>query len=171
MPVDFTHPVVGDPGVDCSSIAMHLVDLPEEATRGMLTAQEGFAEVVKEILGNQAVWGDKAGITSSDFTSFELSCEIIEKIDIYLPVARKLVELLVETRALHENRRQRTAYAAAEGIERRAKHSAEGSELLARYQKTRAYRSSIGLKAYRTRLRNKKAMQGQEQAPPEVEKG
>jgi len=171
MPVDFTHPVVGDPGVDCSSLAMHLVDLPEEAMRGMLTAQEGFVEVILEIISNQAAWGEKAGITSSDFANFELSCDIVDKIDMYLPVARKLVEMLLETRALHEDRRQRIARAIAAGVERRAMHNAEGTELLARYQKTRVYRSAIGRKGYKTRQRNLKAMQAQNEATPEVESG
>jgi len=171
MAADLTTPVVGAAGVDCSSIAAHLVDLPEEAMRGMLTAQSGFIEVLLEILDNQATWGDKAGITNSDFANLELSCDIIEKIDMYLPAARKLVEMLLETRALHEDKRQRIVRAIAVGVERRAKLSAEGNKLLARYQKTRTYRSAIGLKGYKTRQRNERAMQEQSEAKPEVENG
>jgi len=171
MSVDFTTPVVGAPGIDCSAIAMHLVDLPEDAMRGLLTIQAGFVEVLLEILDNQATWGDKAGITNSDFASLELSCDIIEQIDSYLPAARKLVEMLLETRALHEDIRQRMVRAIAEGVERRAKLRADGDDLLARYQKTREYRSAIGLKGYKTRLRNNKAMQEPAEATPEVEKG
>src|SRR6185436_13721214 len=77
-----------------------------------------------------------------------------------LPAARKLVEILEESRAKYDDQRQRIVYATAEAVDRRAKHAADGGTLLARYQKTREYRSAIALKGYKTRRRN---------APPEAE--
>lgn len=147
-------PQPGDFIIDVTPIASYLVDLPKGETRGMLSEQRGFTEVLTEINANQASLGDKAGITVGDFTSLQSSSEIVGKIDGYLPAARKLVEILEESRAKYDDQRQRIIYATADAVDRRAKHSADGGTLLARYQKTREYRSAIALKGYKTRRRN-----------------
>ncbi len=125
-------PKPGDPVIDCSPIAKRLEDLPEGATRGMQTAREGLAAVIAEILANQEEWGEKAGITPADFAEFQDDNDFIAQIDVYLPAALKLVEMLVETRAKYEDRRQRFIHAAATHIERRAKTRADGESLLGR---------------------------------------
>jgi hypothetical protein len=80
----------------------------------------------------------------------------IAKIDALLPAARKLVELLEETRAVLDDRRQRQMSAIATAAEGRAKVLRK-PELLAKYEKTRAYRSAGAMKGVRTRRRNESA--------------
>jgi len=169
MPIDPNKHALNDPGVDCSPIEQYLHALPAEAMRGLLTALPGFDEVIKEIIDNQAVWGEEAGITSKDFASFQHSCDLIDQTDMYLPVARMIVQKLESTRAVEEDKRQRTARAIAEGVERRAKNSDKGDTMLAQYQKTRAYRSANGIKAYKTRLQNEKLAQQQLAAQAQTE--
>lgn len=166
MPNPPQNPQPGDFIVDVTSIGSFLVDLHEGELRGMLSEQPGFPDVFVEINANQASMGDKAGITIGDFADFQTSSEIVAKIDAYLPAARKLVEILEESRALYDDRRQRITYAIADAVERRAKTRDDGDTLLAKYQKTREYRSAIARKGARTRRRN--AAQGAE-TPPESE--
>ena len=159
-------PKPGDLIVNVTPLAKSLVDLAEGRTRGMLFEQPGFAEVVLEIIANQETFGDRAGITNGDFADLQNTSDIIAQIDSYLPAARKLVEILEESRAKYDDHRQRLIYAIADAVERRARPRNDGDTLLAKYQKTREYRSAIARKAVRTRRRN--AAQGAE-TPPESE--
>ena len=65
--------------------------------------------------------------------------------------------MLEETRAMLEDQRQRAAHGFARSVEDRATTRDDGELLLARYQKTRVYRSAIALKGIRTRRRNTQA--------------
>lgn len=158
MPDSIEPVAVGALSIDCSFLAPFVVDLPPGARRGLRSEQEGFAEVVNEILANQVKHGEEAGITKTDHDAFTIANERVAQIDAVLPAARKLVELLEETRAVLDDQRQRQAFAMAEVVEGRAKVKKSG-QLLAKYEKTRAYRSAIGLKAARTRRRNAMAEQ------------
>jgi hypothetical protein len=149
---------VGALSIDCSFLASFAVDLPPGARRGLRVAQEGFGDVVNEIAANQAKHGEEAGITKADLDTFTTANERIAQIDAFLPAARKLVELLEETRAALDDQRQRQISAIADAVEGRAKAHKSG-HLLAKYEKTRAYRSAVGIKAAKTRRRNATAQE------------
>lgn len=135
---------------DCTPLAPFLVDLDTGRLRGLCSEHEGFSEVVAEILTNQAALGDIAGITMSDFEAFQQSNHRVAMIDARLPALKKLVEMMEETRAVEDDKRQRQVNAFAEAIERRARTT--GSEtLLAKYEKTRKYRSALAVKGVKTR--------------------
>jgi len=138
--------------VDCSSLGSFLVDLPPRARIGMLTEQSGFAGVIAEIRTHQSRFGERAGITAADFDSFQESNDRIAQIDARLPALRKLLEILVETRAKEDHKRQRQVYDFAEAIDRRARTSSD-TDLLAKYEKTRAYRSANAIKGAKTRAK------------------
>jgi len=164
MASDPKHPVPGDLVFDASELASFLVDLPEGALRGLRAAQEGFKEVLAEIFANQADWGEKAGILAADTADIEDLNLKIDRIDDFVPAGLKFVELLLETRAKLDDRRQRLVNSFAESVERRAKVLDDGDSLLARYQRTRAYRSAPGKKAFRTRRRKEQALLAQAEA-------
>ena len=147
-------PEVGEVHIDATDLLTFLKDLPEGATRGMRTEQDGFVEVLQEVLSNQAAYGDKAGITTGDINDLVLANDRIAQIDRFLPAAQKLVEMLEETRAQLDDQRQRAVNGFARSVEDRAKSREDGASLLARYQKTRVYRSAIGVKAAKTRRKN-----------------
>ena len=66
----------------------------------------------------------------------------------------KFLEVMQETRAVLEDKRQRIIYNVASSVDRREK---ETPGLQAKYEKTRAYRSAIAKKAVKTRLKNAEA--------------
>ncbi|HVK71000.1 MAG TPA: hypothetical protein VM694_41375 [Polyangium sp.] len=137
---------------DCTPLATFLVDLESGDRRGFCTEQEGFSQVVVEIVANQTAFGDIAGITNSDFDAFQQSNHRVAMIDAHLPRLKKLVEMMEETRALEDDKRQRQVNAFADSIERRARTTGE-KNLLAKYETTRKYRSAIAMKGVKTRKR------------------
>lgn len=170
MPID---PVpVGSLVIDGSALGPHLVDLPPRGMLGLLVERPGFAAVVGEILANQATVGPKAGVTQEEVDAILLDNALVDDIDAILPAARKLVELLEESRAFYDNDRQRRVHAVANLIEGRARTTGV-DELLAKYEKTRAYRSATGVKGARTRKSNKKkkAETSTTTTPPIVQAG
>ena len=90
---------------DCTALAPFLVDLEGGRLRGLRSEQEGFSEVVAEILTNQNLVGDVAGITTSDFEAFKQSNHRVAMVDARLPALKKLVEVMEETRALEDDKR------------------------------------------------------------------
>ena len=142
--------------IDATPFAEFIVDLPPRGMQGLRKQRDGYDEAMAEIVSHQAVWGDLAGITAGDFERFTLANTRIAMIDALLPAARKLVELLIETRALLDDQRERQVSAIATAVDGRAKVLRK-PELLAKYQMTRAYRSASGLKAAKTRRRNESA--------------
>jgi hypothetical protein len=144
---------LGALAIDCTSMAPFVQDLVPGALVGMRSRQPGYDDVLNEITSNQPTLGGRAGVTDEDIQAFLLANERIAMIDAQLPAARKLVELLEETRGKLDDQCQRQVSAVAVSVESRAKAYGD-DELLARYEKTRAYRSAIGLKAARTRRKN-----------------
>ncbi|MDI1476794.1 hypothetical protein [Polyangium sp. y55x31] len=149
---------------DCTAFAPFLVDLPPRARMGMCSEREGFPEVAAEILTNQPALGDKAGITKADVDSFQESNHRIAMIDARLPALKKLVEMMEETRALEDDKRQRLVHAFADSIERRSKATGDKA-LLAKYEKTRTYRSAAAMKGVKTRTKNAKAAEAEGAEP------
>lgn len=150
-------PQPGELVIDVTALKGFLVDLPPGAMQGMRTEQDGWADVVAEIVGNQAEHGDAAGITATDFARFQTLNEQYAQLVAYLPAVEKLVEILQESRANIDNQRQRLASAFAQSAELRAKASGGDTTLLAKYAKTRAYRSAVAEKGARTRRKNAEA--------------
>lgn len=150
MANDPKKPLVGELSVDATDLTF-LVDLDRGARVGLRAAQPGFEDALREIRANHE---HGAGVVPETIHSeLMLVDERIAQIDSKLPAARKLTELLEETRATLEDRRQRLISAVAAVVDAHAKAFGD-TTLLARYEKTRAYRSAGALKAVRSRRRN-----------------
>src|SRR5690606_3031096 len=102
---------VGSLAIDCTEMESFLVDLPPGGATGFLPLQQGFDEVVGEILANQRALGERAGVTSHDIEGLETFNRQIDMIETRLPAVLKLAEILQETRAKLENQRQRLVFA------------------------------------------------------------
>ena len=150
MSSDPKRPDVGDMSIDASEIAPIVVDLPPGGMLGLRSSQPGFPDALTELLSNQPIFGVQAGVRDEDIVDIQGIIANREKIRSLLPAASKLVELLVETDAVLDDRLQRMVHSVADNVEKRAK-MLRSDELLARYAKIRAYRSAIGNKAARTR--------------------
>ncbi|HWN66407.1 MAG TPA: hypothetical protein VNM90_02145 [Haliangium sp.] len=152
---------INDLFVDARHLAPGVRDLPNGERQGMRTEQPGFPTTIKEIADNQPLYGEKAGITARNFQDLMDALKRVAEFDEVLPSARKLLEVLEESRAYDMDQIQRMVSSIASSVEGRAA-AYKDDELLARYEQTRAYRSAAGFKAARTRLRN------QEPATPEA---
>jgi hypothetical protein len=151
--MDPKRPDVGDLIVDASNLTGVVVDVPTDKLSGLLTSQPGCDEVVAEVHSNQPVLGVQAGIRDEDVADIDATVAQMAEIRSLLPASRKLLELLEDTYAVLDDRLQRQVFTIASTVERRAKMLRK-DELLARYDKTRKYRSATGDKAARTRKRN-----------------
>ncbi|HSN96744.1 MAG TPA: hypothetical protein VLS89_00555 [Candidatus Nanopelagicales bacterium] len=158
MAGDAKNPEVGERIFDGSEFD-YLKDAAPEEMVGLRTAQPGFPDVLKELSANEKDWGAKAGMTQEDNDNLVVLNQRIARLDVFIAPVRKFHEMLAETRALLEDKRQHIILNLGAGVERRGK---ETPELLARYQRTRAYRSAIAKKAAKTRKKN----QQQAQRPP-----
>lgn len=167
MSLDPKRPDVGDLILDATNLAGVIVDVPTDKLGGLLTSQPGCDEAVAEVRSNQPVLGVQAGIRDEDVADINTTVAQMAEIRSLLPPARKLVELLEDTDAVLDDRLQRQLLNIASTVERRAK-MLRNDELLARYAKTRKYRSAPGYKAARTRKRNQAGNQGSSPALPVV---
>lgn len=152
MANDPKQPLKGELSVDATELGF-LVDLEPGARARLRTAQPGLHEAIGEIKANQIVHGGSSVVPEAMYSELMLVEGRIAQIDAKLPAASKLVEILVETRALLDDQRERLVSAVASITEAQAKAFGDNG-ILARYEKTRAYRSAIGVKAARTRQRN-----------------
>lgn len=144
----------GDLLIDARSLGSFLIDLPENGTLGMRREQEGIKEVIAEITGNQEKWGPTAGVTVAEVTGIVTSTAQIAQIRLYRPAVAKLLEMLDETEAMLEDKRDTLIRTVAGSVD--AKAMANGDEATAKYEKTRAYRSASGDKAAKARKKNAK---------------
>lgn len=152
---------VGSLVVDARVLKDVVVDLPRGAMQGMRTEQPGYEDVVLEIVSNLRALGVESGVAEElvdRLLNFDQQVALIDQI---LPAALKLVEILGETRAHVDDQRQRLVRAIAEIVEAHAK-AMQNPSLLAKYEKTRSYRSASGIKAAKTRNKNIALAQAQE---------
>jgi ribosomal protein L12E/L44/L45/RPP1/RPP2 len=159
-----TNPENGDRVIDGSEF-VYLVDLTPKDLQGLRTAQEGLKEVLDEILSNHADWGGKAGLTAEEHAELVTTSERIARLDKFYGPLAKFTEMVEETRYLLEDKRQRVILNLASSVDRRSKNT---PELLAKYEKTRTYRSAAAKKAVKTRQKNAEA-QAEAQAAEEAQ--
>ena len=140
--------------IDLKPLKAFLVDLPPGATVGMRREQEGWAEVREEVINNQPTYGDRAGITASDFARFVQLDEQLQQVQMELPRLLKAEEILEESLAHVDHQRHLLISTFADAAEFHAQTEGGDPTLLTAYQKTIAYRGVVAAKAARTRKKN-----------------
>jgi hypothetical protein len=153
MEKEVKQPGLNDLFVDARPCIGYTVDLQPGERQGLRVQMEGFDESAAEVIDNQEDYGERAGISDKDFQGFVTTVERRNELRKHLRVARKLVEILEESEAVHDDQAQRQIFGFAQVAEARARAYGD-PEILARYEKTRAYRSAVGVKAAKTRRRN-----------------
>lgn len=128
-----------------------LIDLPPGGKTGLCTTDDDYADAWLEVESRQAMYGALAGIPDAEIAAAALAQQRIAAIDAVLPAAEKLVEVLTETRASLVDECHRRVLDVATMVDRRSRRH---PELLAQYEKARAYRSARANKAAATRRRN-----------------
>ena len=150
---DPVNPTLGAFHIDGTEFEAYAEDLPPGGLQGFKTTHEGFLEAVQELVTAHPTHGSEAGIPDGDITDLKQINERIARIDVFLPAYAKATEVLTETRAKLDDRRERILLNAAKSVDRRAGQS---PTLLAKYQRTREYRSAIAKKALKTKAMNAK---------------
>ena len=120
----------------------------------MRREQEGWAEVREEVINNQPTYGDRAGITASDFARFVQLDEQLQQVQMELPRLLKAEEILEESLAHVDHQRHLLISTFADAAEFHAQTEGGDPTLLTAYQKTIAYRGVVAAKAARTRKKN-----------------
>jgi hypothetical protein len=146
-------PALNDLFLDARPCADYVFDLEQGERQGLRVALEGFSESAAEVIDNQPLYGERAGISEKDFQAFATTVERRDELRKHVRVARKLLEVLEESEAVHDDQAQRQIFGFAQIVEARARAYGD-PEILARYAQTRAYRSAVGVKAAKTRRRN-----------------
>ena len=143
--------------IDLSALKPFLVDLPAGATKGMRHQQDGFDEAVHEIVVNQPTFGDRAGITATDFAKFQALNSQYSLIAADLPTVSKAHDVLVESLAYVDNLRNRLASTFATSAEAHA--AAEGGipRFSRRTERPSPTDSASADKAVKTREKNEEA--------------
>ena len=139
--------------LDVRHLAPDLTDTEAGARQGFRAEQPGFADVVREFVANQERYGERAGITRIDLDALLAALGRRDEIDQHLYKAGRIHERLVDTRAVLDDGIQRLVFGLAQVVEARAKAFGD-TEILALYERVRAYRSAVGIKAAKTRRRN-----------------
>lgn len=123
----------------------------------MRQEQWGWEEAEHEIVTNQPKYGDRAGITATDFARFVALNDQYDQIEAQIPLLEKAEEILLESLAHIDNQRHKLLTQFAGSAESHA--SAEGGDptLLTAYEKTIAYRAVVADKAVKTRQKNAEA--------------
>lgn len=147
---------VGSLVIDASALQGMLIDLPEGATQGMRREQDGYDDVHEEIVGHQKEWGEKAGVTQAEVSQIVDLTEKVNKIRSYRPAVAKLLEIIDETLASLEDQRHTVIRTIANTVDAKVTNlkGNEKEELLAKYEKTRQYRSANANKGAKTRRSN-----------------
>lgn len=152
-----TKPEKGALIIDASPLEHILVDAKPGATRGMQRAKPGFDDAVKEVVDNQAKYGRKIGVLESQVDELKQLNERMALIGGYIPAVKKLLEMMVESQTILDNRRHEIIRVVAKTVEAQAA-AMKDDVLLAKYEDTRKYRSATAYKAAKTRQKKAAAV-------------
>lgn len=128
-----------------------LVDMDD--CRGLRPDQEGITEVRVELEHALPVSGAAVGVPDDVHDHFVMCNETIDMIDQQLGVARKLVEVLEESRAFYVDARNNDISLIVDALQSRAQRRKEPALLLP-FERTLRYPSQAAQKGVRTRRRN-----------------
>lgn len=144
--------------VDASSLQGKLLDLTTKQRRGLRTDQPHFEKAKGEILTQFPLKGVASGIPQDVFDGFVESNTLVDQIDAKLAEAKKLVEVLTETRAYHVHLRQNQISMIADSLKSRANRTKDPS-VLAPFPETLKYAAQVGVKAAKSRKKKLEAAQ------------
>ncbi|AKT36028.1 hypothetical protein [Chondromyces crocatus] len=141
----------GTHSIDLSLLQGKLVDMAD--CRGLRPDQDGLHEVKVELEKALPISGASAGVPSDAHAHFVMCNETVDQIDQHLVVAKKLVEVLEESRAFYVDARNNDISLIADSLRSRA-HRRKDPSILLPFERTLRYPSQAAEKAVRTRRKN-----------------
>ncbi|MDI1449324.1 hypothetical protein [Polyangium sp. 6x1] len=144
--------------IDATAAKDILFDLAPGAGRMLKHAQEGLKDVLAELPSALPKHAATLGISVDIVTRIATSTANLELLEELLGDARKLVEVLEESIAYHEDQREAEFSQLAETIKRTAARKDPSVE--AAFEKLLKYVAQVGVKAAATRRKNEEAAKG-----------
>lgn len=148
-------PFTGKLLIDANIAKEIIVDLAPGAGRMLKRAQEGLEGVLTELPGALAKYAATLGVSLDLLARVTTSTANIKLLEELLGDARKLVEVLEESVAYHEDQREAEFSQLAETVKRTAARKDPAVE--AAFEKLLKYVAQVGVKAAATRRKNEEA--------------
>ncbi|MDC0746444.1 hypothetical protein [Polyangium mundeleinium] len=141
--------------IDATTVKDILFDLAPGAGRMLKRAQEGLPDVLTELPSALPTYAATLGVSVEIFLRIATSTASIKQLEELLGDARKLVEVLEESIAYHEDQREAEFSQLAETVKRTAARKDPTVE--AAFEKLLKYVAQVGIKAAATRRKNEEA--------------
>jgi hypothetical protein len=144
-----------------------IFDLPPGVGRQLKGEKPGFPEVHGELNKSLPVHAPTLGLAAEMLTRINTTTTNIEDLRAALADVEKLVEVLNESVALHENDREADLATVVDAVRKTSRRL--GGAIEAAFEKTINYHSQIAAKAAATRKKNAAAAQAEEDAQEKPE--
>lgn len=141
--------------IDATPVKSFLYDLAPGAGRMLKRAQEGLDDVLGELPTALTKYAATLGVSIEILSRVTTSTANIQVLNALLKDARKLVEVLEESVAYHEDQREAEFSQLAEAVKRTAARKDPTVE--AAFEKLLKYVAQVGVKAAATRRKNEEA--------------
>jgi hypothetical protein len=142
----------GSHTLDLTDLEGQLVDISEGDRRGMRTELEDFGDALSELTGSNEANRAAAGFHPNVFEHFTMCGERLARIDVKLAMARKQLEVLIESRAYYVDARQNDISLLVDAMRSHAQRRRDRTILIP-FEKTLRYASQIGDKGAKTKRR------------------
>lgn len=144
--------------IDATDAKELIFDLAPGALRMLKRAQEGLDGVLLELPVALAKYATTIGVSADMITRIATSTASIKVLTALLEDANKLVEVLKESIAYHEDQREADFSQIAENVRRTAARKDPSVE--AAFEKLLKYVAQVGVKAAATRRKNEETAKG-----------
>lgn len=149
-------PYTGPTVFDLSAIVSILVDQPPGALRGMRRAQPGIDDVIRELEGAISSHGAEAGVPAEAYQRFLDSTDKLAELRLDSAALLKMAEVLQETEATYENRREQALSQMVDAVKSTVKRT-KNMAIQAPFEKSIRYTQQSSDKGVKTRNKNKAA--------------
>jgi predicted nucleic acid-binding protein len=148
---DPKNPVPGDKHIDASELS--LVDVTPEAMQKFVKVRDGIDKAVASLKRLDSGQIERAGLNAGDVARAIAIAEQHGKIDVMIPAAEKLAEMLVETRAARGHELGTLIGEIAWQARRRGERDPKGPEILGPLADLFAYQYGPAQKSAATRAK------------------
>ena len=165
-------PYTGPQTIDLLAIASILIDMAPGGLRGLRHELPGLDGVISELAVSVPAMGAKASVSPDAYADFEKTHGYVQQIRAARLVVDKLAEVLAESEAYYENRREIEVTLIATAVRTSARH--KDASLRAAFEKTLTYYSQKAMKAVKSRRKNAKSASdsdSEEGVPPTLREG
>jgi vacuolar-type H+-ATPase subunit H len=140
-----------------------LIDLPDGATRGLRSEQEGFPRVLAVLARSVPAHGEAAGVSLRVYARIVENTGTIDTLAQHEGDLEKLVEIVRETRKKLEHDREHDVGLIVDVVESTAQRTGD-TALRAAFEEVIRYKNQIAAKATQTRRKNA-AAKDEDEAP------